>query len=69
MSAMKGPLFVLAAACAKAIFTLRFLRKSSRRNVADPKAVERVRLTPEGSGWIYEYGWPKRRKKKPEDHQ
>jgi hypothetical protein len=65
---MKGFLFVLAAGLAKAITKLLYLRKPAHRNVVDPKTVARVRLTPEGSGWIYEDGWPKRCRKKLEDH-
>ncbi len=67
---MKAPLIIACISLLKGLFTFRFLSKESRRNQVDPKAVEGVRLTPEGSGWMYEYGWPKRRKKKNADkHQ
>ena len=66
---MKAPLIIACISLLKGLFTFRFLSKESRRNQVDPKSVEGVMLTPEGSGRIYEYGWPKRRRKKSEDHQ
>ncbi len=61
---MRGLLFVLSLGFLKGIWMRFFLSKPERRNQASPEAVSRVRLTPEGSGWMYEYGWPKRKKPK-----
>ena len=66
---MKGLVFVLCVGLAKAIYTCLWLANPRRQNRVDPEAVKHVRLTPEGSGWLFEYGWPKRKPRahKPEE--
>ncbi len=60
---MKGLWFVLSASVLKGVYSVFFLRWARKKHKASPEAVKHVRLTPEGSGWLYEYGWPKRKKR------
>ena len=60
---MKGLFFVLCAGILKGLYTVIFLRSARRRHQANPEAVRHIRLTSEGSGWWYEYGWPRRKRR------
>jgi hypothetical protein len=40
---------------------LLYARRAARRHRADPEVIKHVRLSPEGSGWLYQYGWPARK--------
>ena len=61
--------FAVIVALATVIFAAKALyaRWAGRRERADPDAIKHVRLTPEGSGWLYQYGWPKRKSR--DEHQ
>jgi hypothetical protein len=60
---MKGFLFVLGSGLLMTVYAVFFLRWARKKYRADPEAVKHVRLTTDGSGWLYEYGWPKRKKR------